>query len=78
MLQANQEVMSDLFSSDPQTKLLYVTPEKLGASAQLRRVLTRLYERGLLSRLVVDEAHCVSQVSSFYVPLHFVRILLTI
>ena len=35
----NQEVMSDLYSSDPQTKLLYVTPEKLGASAQLRRVL---------------------------------------
>tara|TARA_B110000208_G_scaffold174897_1_gene219997 strand:+ start:41 stop:367 length:327 start_codon:yes stop_codon:yes gene_type:complete len=57
----NQDVMSDLYSSNPSTKMLYVTPEKLGASGALQRVLTRLYERGLLSRLVIDEAHCVSQ-----------------
>jgi bloom syndrome protein len=41
-------------------KLLYLTPEKLTHSTSMKRILRKLYERGLLSRIVVDEAHCLS------------------
>jgi hypothetical protein len=55
-------------SEAPTIKLLFVTPEKLTSSAALASVLDHLYAtrdpgtgRRLLSRFVVDEAHCVSQ-----------------
>ena len=41
-------------------KLLYLTPEKLRHSNQIKNILRRLYNKGLLSRFVVDEAHCLS------------------
>lgn len=41
-------------------KILYLTPEKLAHSTQMQRILKRLYQQGLLSRFVVDEAHCLS------------------
>ena len=41
-------------------KLLYVTPEQLARSSQLGAALSLLASKGLLARLVVDEAHCVS------------------
>ena len=37
-------------------KLLYVTPEQLVASRALEDALCALQRRGLLARLVVDEA----------------------
>lgn len=42
-------------------KLLYVTPERFAASERLRTVLRSLNSKGLLSRFVLDEAHCMSQ-----------------
>ncbi len=45
----------------PGVSLLYVTPEKLSASMGLKEKLKSLYERKLLDRFVIDEAHCVSQ-----------------
>ena len=53
------------FSKNKQTtnqvlKLLYVTPEQLARSSQLGSALSLLASKGLLARLVVDEAHCVS------------------
>nr|XP_020466938.1 Bloom syndrome protein isoform X2 [Monopterus albus] len=50
-----------LSRKDPIIKLLYVTPEKVSASTRLISALQNLYERGLLARFVIDEAHCVSQ-----------------
>ena len=47
--------------SPPAISLLYVTPEKISASGALGSVLQNLYERQQLGRIVVDEAHCVSQ-----------------
>lgn len=35
---------------------------KVSASNKLISALQNLYERGLLTRFVIDEAHCVSQV----------------
>lgn len=46
---------------DPAVKLLYVTPERIGASPALNSVFDEMYESGTLARFVIDEAHCVSQ-----------------
>ena len=54
-----QQVYAELNRSPPACKLLYVTPERLQQSMHLRAALSRLHAAGLLSRLVVDEAHCV-------------------
>jgi hypothetical protein len=48
----------DLTSSSPKIKLLYVTPERL-CNEEFKTLMKGAYSRGLLNRLVVDEAHCV-------------------
>lgn len=52
---------SELNSYEPLTKLVYVTPEMLNQSHKFQGLLRRLHERKKLARIVVDEAHCVSQ-----------------
>ena len=42
-------------------RLLYVTPEALTRGSQLSNTLDELNNRRLLARIVIDEAHCVSQ-----------------
>ena len=42
-------------------KLLYITPEKMARSDAMVKCLQRLQSRGLISRFVIDEAHCISQ-----------------
>ncbi|XP_052867460.1 recQ-like DNA helicase Blm [Anopheles cruzii] len=55
-----QRIYDDLYSSCPVLKLLYVTPEKISSSAKFQNLLTALFRRGQLGRIVIDEAHCVS------------------
>ncbi len=67
----NKEVYSELCrmvdqrSSDEDTendiKMLYITPERYAKSKSLHDMLARLYNKNLLSRFVIDEAHCLSQ-----------------
>jgi len=45
----------------PRIKLLYVTPEMMNKSPKLKSHLDSLYSRKMLQRIVLDEAHCVSQ-----------------
>ncbi|KOX69173.1 Bloom syndrome protein like protein [Melipona quadrifasciata] len=54
-------IYRELSKKEPALKLLYVTPEKISASQKFCSLLTTLYERRLLTRFVIDEAHCVSQ-----------------
>ena len=54
-------VHAELSKPHPSIKLLYVTPEQLVQGQRLRDRLSSLHSRGLLSRLVIDECHCVSQ-----------------
>ncbi|XP_071582208.1 uncharacterized protein [Temnothorax nylanderi] len=54
-------ISRELSKKEPALKILYVTPEKISASQRFCETLTRLYERELLARFVIDEAHCVSQ-----------------
>ncbi|KAF4556192.1 DEAD/DEAH box helicase-like protein 3 [Elsinoe fawcettii] len=42
-------------------QLLYITPEMLTLNLRMVDTLVRLNERGYFARLVIDEAHCVSQ-----------------
>ena len=42
-------------------KMLYLTPEKIHRSSQIQSILKKLYEKNMLSRFVIDEAHCMSQ-----------------
>ncbi|PWN24308.1 ATP-dependent DNA helicase [Microstroma glucosiphilum] len=53
--------LSELFSKEPTTRLVYVTPEFVGRSRQAQDVFTSLNNKGRLARFVIDEAHCVSQ-----------------
>ena len=55
-----QRVLQDLNSSKPRTKLLYITPEQ-AATPTFQALADTLQSRHLLSYLIVDEAHCVSQ-----------------
>lgn len=41
-------------------KLLYITPEKLSHSSMIKGIFKSLSDSGLISRFVVDEAHCLS------------------
>eukprot|EP00760_Papus_ankaliazontas_P039656 PhM_4_TR9748/c0_g1_i1/m.85611/K10901/BLM, RECQL3, SGS1; bloom syndrome protein len=40
--------------------LVYFTPELFGCSDALVKKLQDLYQQGLLARIVIDEAHCIS------------------
>lgn len=67
----NSEVTSDnrrlvfkaLAGPDPEryVQLLYVTPEMINKSQTLVQALRDLHSRQRLARIVIDEAHCVSQ-----------------
>ncbi|OKL55755.1 hypothetical protein UA08_09010 [Talaromyces atroroseus] len=56
-------VMSTLQSSlaERELELLYVTPEMINKNLALRDTLKKLHDNGKFARLVIDEAHCVSQ-----------------
>lgn len=60
-----QQIYDELYhyseeSSHP-IKLLYLTPERFSRSQKLKSLLKNLYQRHLLSRFVLDEAHCLSE-----------------
>ncbi|KAK6032730.1 ATP-dependent DNA helicase, RecQ family [Ostertagia ostertagi] len=52
-------IVEDLRNKVPTIKLLYITPEA-AATDNMRRILSSLHKRNLLSYFVVDEAHCVT------------------
>ncbi|XP_009787118.1 ATP-dependent DNA helicase Q-like 4A isoform X2 [Nicotiana sylvestris] len=56
-----QEILRELNSDVCKYKFLYVTPEKVAKSDVLLRHLESLHTRESLARIVIDEAHCVSQ-----------------
>jgi len=55
------QLLSSSDSSPPPFKLVYVTPERIGRNERFTKVLVELHRRGLLQRVVVDEAHCISE-----------------
>lgn len=57
----SNDVYKELTKQSPNLKMIYVTPEKLNASSRFQQIIGNLYSRSMLTRLVIDEAHCVSQ-----------------
>ena len=55
-----KRILTDLKNKQPCTKLLYITPE-LAATKGFQSLLGSLHERMLISRVAVDEAHCISE-----------------
>ncbi|KAG0535152.1 hypothetical protein BDA96_04G341800 [Sorghum bicolor] len=54
-----QRIHEDLDTGNPSLKLLYVTPELVATSGFMAK-LKKLYNRGLLGLVAIDEAHCIS------------------
>lgn len=56
-------VLGCLKDAQPQKfcQLLYITPEMINKSQAMISALQDLYQRRKLARIVIDEAHCVSQ-----------------
>ncbi|KAJ3695777.1 hypothetical protein LUZ60_001154 [Juncus effusus] len=57
--QIKSKIHDDLDCGKPCIKLLYVTPE-LVATSGFSAKLTKLHNRGLISLVAIDEAHCIS------------------
>lgn len=54
------EILNDLKSGHPHTRLLYVTPEYCQLD-HFRNHLRIVYQQRELARIAVDEAHCISE-----------------
>ncbi|KAI5122778.1 hypothetical protein M0805_000122 [Coniferiporia weirii] len=55
-----RKILTELQTGRPTTRLLYITPEML-FTAEFNKLIARLHQRGEVNRLVVDEAHCISE-----------------
>nr|POE70600.1 atp-dependent dna helicase q-like 3 [Quercus suber] len=53
------KIHEDLDSGKPSVRLLYVTPELISTLGFMSK-LTKIYTRGLLNLIAIDEAHCIS------------------
>ncbi|CAE6459817.1 unnamed protein product [Rhizoctonia solani] len=59
-VKAAREARTRLVTKGAKPALVYVTPEKLEMSGDMRNILDNLMRQGQLARFVIDEAHCVS------------------
>jgi len=57
------EIQNNLKETHPEQyiQLLYITPEMITKSGYISSTLSRLHKNKKLARIVIDEAHCVSQ-----------------
>ncbi|ESO95258.1 hypothetical protein LOTGIDRAFT_176674, partial [Lottia gigantea] len=70
-LTRSSQIYNLLYQREPGVQLLYVTPEKIVASDKLLSCFQHLYNRKVLDRFVIDEAHCVSQVYAEFLSWQF-------
>ncbi|XP_028767361.1 ATP-dependent DNA helicase Q-like 3 isoform X2 [Neltuma alba] len=56
---AKNKIYEDLDSAKPSIRLLYVTPELIATLGFMSK-LKKIYAKGLLNLIAIDEAHCIS------------------
>lgn len=59
--QGKKRAKTEAEDDEPPMKLVYVTPEKIAKSKTFLAKLQQVYAAGRLSRIVIDECHCCSQ-----------------
>jgi ATP-dependent DNA helicase Q1 len=59
--ETTKTVHTTMVDKNTPMKLLYVSPEKLSKNKTIMNKLEKAHERGILSRIVIDEVHCASQ-----------------
>ncbi|EED23789.1 RecQ family helicase RecQ, putative [Talaromyces stipitatus ATCC 10500] len=59
-LSERKAIIEDILSGHPKIRLLYVTPE-FCCTETFRRNLKRIHAQGELTRVAIDEAHCISE-----------------
>ncbi|KAE9381581.1 hypothetical protein N431DRAFT_476384 [Stipitochalara longipes BDJ] len=62
-MEERSEIQNSLKENYPEQyiQLLYITPEMMTKSTYISNTLSRLHRNKKLARIVIDEAHCVSQ-----------------
>lgn len=53
------KIYEDIDSGKPSLRLLYVTPELIATSGFMSKLM-KIYMRGMLNLIAIDEAHCIS------------------
>ena len=56
---------------DPGLKLIYTTPETLNRDVVFKEIVKTMGEKDLISYLIYDEAHCISQWGNGFRPDYF-------
>ena len=72
-IRKKKELFDELKKKAPSIKLLYTTPEMLLVNEETRPIMNSLYENGLISRIVLDEAHCISTWGHDFRP-HYLKV----
>ncbi|CAH3123092.1 unnamed protein product [Porites lobata] len=63
-----QQILYKLRSGDPDLKLIYTTPETLNRDVVFKEIVKTMDEKDLISYLIYDEAHCISQWGNGFRP----------
>lgn len=63
-----QQILYQMRCGDPELKLIYTTPETINHDVAFKEIVKILGEKDMISYLIYDEAHCISQWGNGFRP----------